>query len=106
MNTADDVERATRVALSDLRSERERIEALRSLHGVEWPTASVLLHLSYAERYPILDNRALLALGVHSTRPVAVVERAARASLMSSEVAPTANRPYLRRETRGEGRRQ
>jgi hypothetical protein len=40
------------------------MDALRSLHGVEWPTASVFLHLTYPERYPILDQRALQALGV------------------------------------------
>ena len=50
-------------------TERERISALRSLHGVEWPTASVFLHLAYPERYPILDWRALHALGV--TQPSA-----------------------------------
>jgi hypothetical protein len=40
------------------------MDALRSLAGVEFPTASVLLHLAYPERYPILDKRALHALGV------------------------------------------
>lgn len=40
------------------------MEALRSLAGVSWPTASVLLHIAYPERYPILDRRALHALGV------------------------------------------
>ena len=64
MNSAEDVERATRVALLDISAEHKRMEALRSLHGVEWPTASVLLHLAYPERYPILDVRALHALGV------------------------------------------
>jgi hypothetical protein len=38
--------------------------ALRALRGVDWPTASVLLHLAYPERWPILDERALHALGV------------------------------------------
>jgi hypothetical protein len=33
---------------------------------VEWATASVLLHVAYPERYPILDQRALHALGVHA----------------------------------------
>jgi hypothetical protein len=33
---------------------------------VGWPTASVLLHLAYPERYPILDKRALHALGVQA----------------------------------------
>jgi hypothetical protein len=64
MNTAAAVEDATRTALSETSNERQRIEALRSLHGVEWPTASVLLHLAYPERYPILDKRAVQALGV------------------------------------------
>lgn len=64
MNSVESVERATHVALLETSAERERIEALRSLHGVEWPTASVFMHLSYPERYPILDKRALQALGV------------------------------------------
>ena len=63
-NTAEAVEAATRVALSDASTERERMAALRSLHGVEWATASVLLHLAYPERYPILDQRVLQAFGV------------------------------------------
>ena len=63
-NTAQAIEAATRVALSEASTERERLNALRSLHGVEWATASVLLHLAYPERYPILDQRVLQALGV------------------------------------------
>ena len=43
--------------------ERLRIGALRCLSGVEWPTASVLLHLAHKEHYPILDFRALWSLG-------------------------------------------
>ena len=65
-NDADVVEARTGVALSPASGERERIEALRSLRGVEWATASVLLHLAYPDRYPILDTRALHALGVRS----------------------------------------
>ena len=57
-NTARAVEAATRVALSEESTERERMKALRSLNGVDWATASVLLHLAYPERYPILDQRA------------------------------------------------
>ena len=67
MNSAESVEQATRVALLESSTERERIEALRSLHGVAWPTASVLLHLCFPERYPILDVRALDALGVRAS---------------------------------------
>jgi len=63
-NAAADVERATRVALAHGTNERDRMTALRSLAGVDYPTASVLLHLPYTERYPILDYRALEALGV------------------------------------------
>jgi hypothetical protein len=63
-NSADIVEAQTAVALSPTASERQRVEALRSLRGVAWATASVLLHLAYPERYPILDKRALHALGV------------------------------------------
>ncbi len=63
-NSPQAVEEATGVALRKTSTERERVNALRSLHGVEWPTASVFLHLAYPERYPILDQRALQALGV------------------------------------------
>jgi hypothetical protein len=63
-NTAQDVEAATRVALGPVGSAGERMQALRALHGVEWATGSVLLHLAYPDRYPILDVRALHALGV------------------------------------------
>jgi hypothetical protein len=36
---------------------------LRYLRGVNWPTASVLLHFGTRNRYPILDFRALWSLG-------------------------------------------
>ena len=62
-HTESAVREATRTALAGSTPERGRMMALRSLHGVEWPTASVLLHLAYPERYPILDQRALQALG-------------------------------------------
>jgi hypothetical protein len=63
-NSASEVETATRVALSEGSTERDRMQSLRSLAGVEFPTASVLLHLAYPDRYPVLDKRALHALGV------------------------------------------
>ena len=66
LNTAASVEEATRIAISEATGERERMEALRSLSGVGWPTASVLLHLAHPDRYPILDVRALHALGVQA----------------------------------------
>jgi hypothetical protein len=43
--------------------ERIRIGVLLLLRGVSWPTASVLLHFGHRGRYPILDVRALEALG-------------------------------------------
>jgi hypothetical protein len=63
-NSCESVEASTRAALSETGDERKRVEALLSLRGVGWPTASVLLHLALPERYPILDKRALHALGV------------------------------------------
>lgn len=41
-----------------------KINALRLLEGVEWPTASVILHFCDRGRYPILDVRALWASGL------------------------------------------
>jgi hypothetical protein len=41
MNSAETVHEATRIALAGATSERGRMDALRSLHGVQWPTASV-----------------------------------------------------------------
>ncbi|MGA2926308.1 MAG: hypothetical protein ABSG43_09990 [Solirubrobacteraceae bacterium] len=72
-NSNNEVEAATRDALDDDSSQRERIDALRSLAGVEFPTASVLLHLADPDRYPILDKRTLHALGVRS--PVSYSQR-------------------------------
>jgi hypothetical protein len=65
-NSAGAVVSLTGVALSEMSSERERIDALRALHGVGWPTASVLLHLAHPDRYPILDKRVVHALGVRA----------------------------------------
>lgn len=61
-NTDEYVREITRFALTTP-SERARIEVLTVLSGVGWPTASVILHLYHAERYPILDVRALWSVG-------------------------------------------
>jgi hypothetical protein len=61
-NSAEEVEEVTRVALSTP-VERLRMAALRCLDGVDWPTASVLLHIAHRDPYPILDVRALWSLG-------------------------------------------
>lgn len=42
---------------------RFKIEVLRLLDGVGWPTASVLLHFCDKERWPIIDYRAFWSLG-------------------------------------------
>ena len=41
-----------------------KIDLLRTLRGVEWPTASTLLHFCDKRPYPILDYRALWSLGL------------------------------------------
>jgi len=40
------------------------MSALLSLNGIEYLTASVILHFFHPEPYPILDYRALEALGI------------------------------------------
>lgn len=62
-NAEVEVQEVTRLALSTS-SERLRIESLLHLHGVSWPTASVLLHFCHREPYPILDFRALWSVGL------------------------------------------
>jgi len=62
------IQAVTQTALSTP-DERLRIEVLTLLAGVNWPTASVLLHFGHADTYPILDFRALWSLGVE-TPPV------------------------------------
>ena len=61
-NTSEEVSEITKIALSTC-IERLRIDVLRCLHGVQWPTASVLLHLAHSDPYPILDVRALWSWG-------------------------------------------
>jgi hypothetical protein len=62
-NSARAVRAATSVALSPASSEQARIEALLALEGVGVPTASTLLYMAFPADYPILDVRALHALG-------------------------------------------
>ena len=61
-NTAGFVEGITRVSFAT-EDESERMAALCALHGVNLPTASVLLHFAFPDRYPIIDWRALESLG-------------------------------------------
>ncbi|MCZ6744281.1 MAG: hypothetical protein O7D31_06340 [Alphaproteobacteria bacterium] len=62
-NKPDYVETVTRAALSSP-NERFRIQALTVLDGVNWPTASVILHFGSNDPYPVLDFRALWSLTV------------------------------------------
>jgi len=61
-NPSDIIEAVTRAALES-RHEDVKIGVLRSLRGVSWPTASVVLHFCDKQPYPILDFRALWSLG-------------------------------------------
>ena len=56
------VEEVSRFALTAT-TERARIAALTLLDGVMWPTASAILHLFHADRYPMLDRWALASIG-------------------------------------------
>jgi hypothetical protein len=62
-NSARAVRGASSVALSPASSEQTRMEALLALEGVGVPTASTLLYTAFPADYPILDVRALHALG-------------------------------------------
>lgn len=62
-NTEALIREATAIALSTGHEEL-RVGALLVLHGVSWPTASVILHFWHNDPYPILDFRALWSLGL------------------------------------------
>jgi hypothetical protein len=62
-NTAHRIEILTRAAFATS-DEALKISLLRLLDGVEWPTASTILHFCDPRPYPILDYRAIWALGV------------------------------------------
>lgn len=51
-------------------NERIRIEILNILDGVNWPMASTILHFCHRDPYPILDFRALQALGQKGSKRV------------------------------------
>lgn len=62
-NSEDFIGAISSFALSSA-DERARISALTLLDGVQWPTASVLLHFFHQGSYPILDFRALWSLSM------------------------------------------
>lgn len=61
-NSGDYVDEVTRHALAS-KDPRFKIEVLRLLDGVDWATASVVLHFCDREPWPILDVRAFWSLG-------------------------------------------
>jgi hypothetical protein len=61
-NSDEFVREVTRTAFGT-RNDELKIRVLLLLTGVSWPTASVILHFCDAERYPILDVRALWSVG-------------------------------------------
>jgi len=61
-NSPEFVEEATRFALS-AKTEEARVEVLRTLKGVDYPVASVILHFAFPDQYSILDFRAIESLG-------------------------------------------
>ena len=63
-NSFHRVRAASGRALADQTDDWPRIQALCELLGVGVPTASVLLHFAFPDRYPIIDYRALESLGV------------------------------------------
>lgn len=66
-NSQEFIKSISKVALST-DNEQLRIEAWTLLRGVNWPTASTMLHWLHRQEYPILDFRALWSLG-YSTPP-------------------------------------
>jgi hypothetical protein len=63
LNDAQSVREVTTLALST-QLEWLRIESLTLLDGVEWATASALLHFGHRDRYPIMDVNALWSLTI------------------------------------------
>ena len=61
-NSAARIREATRLAFATS-DDQAKIGILRLLDGVDWPTASVLLHFCDELPFPILDYRALWSLG-------------------------------------------
>ena len=61
-NTAAQIREATQIALAT-DDEQAKMYILRTLAGVGWPTASVILHFCDHRPYPVLDYRAVWSLG-------------------------------------------
>ncbi|HET9251989.1 MAG TPA: hypothetical protein VFP58_07735 [Candidatus Eisenbacteria bacterium] len=61
-NTSRGIRTLTAAALATS-DDRVKMDLLRLLEGVEWPTASTILHFCDERPYPILDVRAVWSLG-------------------------------------------
>jgi hypothetical protein len=61
-NSARQIEDATRIALNTT-SERRRIASLMCLSGVSFATATVFLHYTFDDQYPILAQTPLWSWG-------------------------------------------
>jgi hypothetical protein len=68
------VREATGLALG-ARNEELKIGVLRILDGVDWPTASAILHLCDRGKYPILDVRTLWSAGIDRASAAVTFER-------------------------------
>ncbi len=64
-NTDEKVVDVTRASFAAT-DERQRIDALRTLRGVDWPMASTILHFAFPDRYPIVDKRVMRTIGGRS----------------------------------------
>lgn len=60
-NTADNVRELSEASFAA--EEQARITGLLNLRGVGWPMASTILHFAFPCCYPILDVRAMRAVG-------------------------------------------
>jgi hypothetical protein len=71
-NDAGKIRTITRAALATT-DDALKMDLLRLLDGVDWPTASTILHFCDRRAFPILDYRALWSLGYarppHYTMP-------------------------------------
>jgi hypothetical protein len=62
VNSARKIEKETRISLST-NSEQERVYSLMRLSGVSWSTASLILHYTFEDQYPILAQESLWSWG-------------------------------------------
>ena len=67
-NETHTIEEISRLVLTT-RSEALKIQLWTLLSGVKWPTASVFVHFTFEDQYPILDFRALWSLGYAKPPP-------------------------------------